>query len=96
MSPPLRVPPPPPTQESGSMDITLTFSPITPLDVQFNTPSPPLPLFGHPIPWNLLEAHNAIAKFRSPSRWKGLSKEMISEILPIGDGSRKDMFKPIA
>ncbi|GJX53671.1 hypothetical protein Tco_0282040 [Tanacetum coccineum] len=57
MSPPPRVPPPPPTQESGSMDITLTLSPITPLDVQFNTPSPPSPLFGHPIPWNLLEAH---------------------------------------
>ncbi|GJY98784.1 hypothetical protein Tco_0516214 [Tanacetum coccineum] len=57
MSPPPRVPPPPPTQESGSMDITLTLSPITPLDVQFNTPLPPSPLFGHPIPWNLLEAH---------------------------------------
>ncbi|GKA06968.1 hypothetical protein Tco_0686192 [Tanacetum coccineum] len=57
MSPPPRVPPPPPTQESGSMDITLTLSPITPLDIQFNTPSPSPPLFGHPIPWNLLEAH---------------------------------------
>ncbi|GKA41448.1 hypothetical protein Tco_0734041 [Tanacetum coccineum] len=33
MSPPLRVPPPPPTQESGSIDITLTLLPITPLDV---------------------------------------------------------------
>nr|GEU37299.1 pentatricopeptide repeat-containing protein [Tanacetum cinerariifolium] len=32
-SPPLRVPPTPPIQESGSMDITLTFSPITPLNV---------------------------------------------------------------
>ncbi|GKG27466.1 hypothetical protein Tco_0403169, partial [Tanacetum coccineum] len=49
-SPPLRVPPPPPIQESGSMDITLTLSPITPLDVQFNTSSPSPPLFGHPIP----------------------------------------------
>nr|GEW80034.1 zf-CCHC domain-containing protein/DUF4219 domain-containing protein/UBN2 domain-containing protein [Tanacetum cinerariifolium] len=39
MSPPLRVPPPSPTQESGSMDITLTLSPITPLDIH-NTPSP--------------------------------------------------------
>ncbi|GKD12032.1 hypothetical protein Tco_1196439 [Tanacetum coccineum] len=57
MSPFPRVPPPPPTQSNGSMDITLTLSPITPLDVQFNTPSPPSPLFGHPIPWNLLEAH---------------------------------------
>ncbi|GJZ28093.1 hypothetical protein Tco_0572740 [Tanacetum coccineum] len=28
-----RVPPPPPTQENASMDITLTLSPITPLDV---------------------------------------------------------------
>ncbi|GJT92354.1 hypothetical protein Tco_1081199 [Tanacetum coccineum] len=58
-SPPPRVPPPPPTQENASMDITLTLSPITPLDVQFNTPSPSPPIFGHPIPWNLLEAHGA-------------------------------------
>ncbi|GJT10382.1 hypothetical protein Tco_0857424 [Tanacetum coccineum] len=29
-SSPLRVPPPPPTQENTSMDITLTLSPITP------------------------------------------------------------------
>ncbi|GJT46865.1 RNA-directed DNA polymerase, eukaryota, reverse transcriptase zinc-binding domain protein [Tanacetum coccineum] len=62
MSPPLRVPPSPPTQESGSMDITLTLSPITPLDIQFNTPLPSipsLPLFGHPFSWNLLEAHGS-------------------------------------
>nr|GEV26878.1 zf-CCHC domain-containing protein/UBN2 domain-containing protein [Tanacetum cinerariifolium] len=32
-SPPPRVPSPPPTQENVLMDITLTFSPITPLDV---------------------------------------------------------------
>nr|GEW31328.1 hypothetical protein [Tanacetum cinerariifolium] len=50
MSPPPRVPSPPPTQESGSMDITLTLSPITSLDIQFNTPSPSPPLFGHLIP----------------------------------------------
>ncbi|GJZ24277.1 hypothetical protein Tco_0561736 [Tanacetum coccineum] len=47
---PPRVPSPPPTQESGFMDITLTLSPITPLDVQFNTPSPPSSLLGYPIP----------------------------------------------
>ncbi|GJY30704.1 hypothetical protein Tco_0414199 [Tanacetum coccineum] len=58
-SPRLRVPPPPSTQENASMDITLTLSPITPLDVQFNTPSPSLPIFDHPISWNLLEAHGA-------------------------------------
>ncbi|GJT98325.1 hypothetical protein Tco_1093843 [Tanacetum coccineum] len=57
ISPPPRVSPPPPTQENASMDITLTLSPITPLDVQFDTPSPSPPIFGHPIPWNLLEAH---------------------------------------
>ncbi|GJS82435.1 hypothetical protein Tco_0748976 [Tanacetum coccineum] len=56
-SPPPRVSPPPPTQENASMDITLTLSPITPLDVQFDTPSPSPPILGHPIPWNLLEAH---------------------------------------
>ncbi|GJY28083.1 hypothetical protein Tco_0403850 [Tanacetum coccineum] len=39
------------------MDITLTLSPITPLDVQFTSTSPSPPIFGHPIPWNLLEAH---------------------------------------
>ncbi|GJZ75701.1 hypothetical protein Tco_0640166 [Tanacetum coccineum] len=32
-SPPPRVPPPRPTQENASMNITLTLSPITPLDV---------------------------------------------------------------
>nr|GFB38866.1 hypothetical protein [Tanacetum cinerariifolium] len=32
-SPPSRVPLPPPTQENKSMDITLTLSPIIPLDV---------------------------------------------------------------
>ncbi|GJX75704.1 hypothetical protein Tco_0322515, partial [Tanacetum coccineum] len=56
-SPPLRIPPPPTTQENTSMDITLTLSLITPLDVQFNSPSHSPPIFGHPIPWNLLEAH---------------------------------------
>ncbi|GKA95306.1 hypothetical protein Tco_0817344 [Tanacetum coccineum] len=33
------------------MNITLTLSPITPLDVQFNTPSPSPPIVGHPIAW---------------------------------------------
>ncbi|GKB69279.1 hypothetical protein Tco_0930691 [Tanacetum coccineum] len=51
-SPTPRVPPPLPIQESGSMDITLTLSPITSLAVQFNTLSPSPSLFGHPIPWN--------------------------------------------
>ncbi|GKA09119.1 hypothetical protein Tco_0688450 [Tanacetum coccineum] len=56
-SPPPRVPSRPPTQENVLMDITLTLSPIAPLDVQFDTPSPSPPIFGHHIPWNLLEAH---------------------------------------
>ncbi|GJY34426.1 hypothetical protein Tco_0418895 [Tanacetum coccineum] len=58
-SPPPRVSPPPPTQENASMDITLTLSPITSLDVQFDTPSPSPSIFGHLIPWNLLKAHAA-------------------------------------
>ncbi|GJR34965.1 hypothetical protein Tco_1210649 [Tanacetum coccineum] len=59
-SPSLRVPPPPPTQDNESLNITLTLSPITPLDFQFNSPSPSIPsppILGHPIPFNLLEAH---------------------------------------
>ncbi|GJR24749.1 hypothetical protein Tco_0973276 [Tanacetum coccineum] len=50
ISPPPRVSLPLPTQENASMDITLTLSPITSLDVQFDTPSPSPPIFGHPIP----------------------------------------------
>ncbi|GJS98574.1 hypothetical protein Tco_0819744 [Tanacetum coccineum] len=60
--PPPRVPLPPPTQENASMDITLTLLPITLLDVQFNTLSPSPPIFGHPIPWNLIEAHGDSCK----------------------------------
>ncbi|GJS17423.1 hypothetical protein Tco_0411895 [Tanacetum coccineum] len=45
------------------MDITLTLSPITPLDFAFNTPSPPpLPsstIVPHPILFNLLDAYRA-------------------------------------
>ncbi|GKA19601.1 hypothetical protein Tco_0699516 [Tanacetum coccineum] len=57
LSPPPRVPPPPPTQAPNSMEITLSLSPITPLDVHHNLPSLSPPIIGHPIPWNLLEAH---------------------------------------
>ncbi|GJU62256.1 putative ribonuclease H-like domain-containing protein [Tanacetum coccineum] len=59
-SPPPRVSPPPPTQDNASMDITLTLSPNTPLDVQFDTPSPSPPIIAHPIPWNFLEAHEVV------------------------------------
>ncbi|GJR66595.1 gag-protease polyprotein [Tanacetum coccineum] len=57
-SPPPKFSPPPPTQENASMDITLTLSPNTPLDVQFDTPSPSPPIIAQPIPWNFLEAHD--------------------------------------
>nr|GEU98571.1 transposase, Ptta/En/Spm, transposase, Tnp1/En/Spm-like protein [Tanacetum cinerariifolium] len=57
LSPPPRVPPPPPTQAPNSIEITLSFSHITPLDVHHNSPSLSPPTIGHPIPWNLLEAH---------------------------------------
>ncbi|GKC61574.1 hypothetical protein Tco_1089172 [Tanacetum coccineum] len=62
-SPPPRVSHPPPTHRHQPMDITLTLSPITPLDFAFNTPSPPPPpsppIVAHPIPFNLLDAHGA-------------------------------------
>nr|GEX69151.1 hypothetical protein [Tanacetum cinerariifolium] len=57
LSPLPRVPPQPPTQARNSMEITLSLLLITPLDVHHNSPSLSLPIIGHPIPWNLLEAH---------------------------------------
>ncbi|GKE37341.1 hypothetical protein Tco_1460746 [Tanacetum coccineum] len=54
---PSRVSSPPPTQAPNSMEITLSLSPITPLDVHHNSPSLSPPIIGHPIPWNLLEAY---------------------------------------
>nr|GEX99561.1 hypothetical protein [Tanacetum cinerariifolium] len=50
LSPPPRVPPSPPTQAPNSIEITLSFSPITPLDVYHNSPSLSPPIIGHPIP----------------------------------------------
>ncbi|GJW60212.1 hypothetical protein Tco_0109547 [Tanacetum coccineum] len=37
-----------------------------------------------------------VAEFCGPSRWKELSKELGSKILPRGDGSCWKTFKPIA
>nr|GEX41551.1 retrovirus-related Pol polyprotein from transposon TNT 1-94 [Tanacetum cinerariifolium] len=37
-----------------------------------------------------------VAEFCGPSRWKELSKEISSKILPCGDGSYRKTFKPIA
>ncbi|GKB91136.1 hypothetical protein Tco_0963408 [Tanacetum coccineum] len=37
-----------------------------------------------------------VAEFCGPSRWKELSKESRSKILPCGDGSCWKTFKPIA
>ncbi|GJU17645.1 hypothetical protein Tco_1145611 [Tanacetum coccineum] len=54
------------------MDITLTLSPITPLDVQFDTPSPLPPIFSHLIPWNLLEAHGTKKSRGKVQREKGV------------------------
>nr|GFB88567.1 hypothetical protein [Tanacetum cinerariifolium] len=44
----------------------------------------------------LLEHQDIIAEFYGPSRWKELSKESGSKILPYGDGSCWKTFKPIA
>ncbi|GJW16993.1 ribonuclease H-like domain-containing protein [Tanacetum coccineum] len=54
--------------------------------------------FSHPSidPFTLLENGDIIAEFCGPSRWKELSKESGSKILPCGDGSYWKTFKPIA
>ncbi|GJT98388.1 hypothetical protein Tco_1093906, partial [Tanacetum coccineum] len=58
-----------PLQSHPSLDITLSLSPITPLDHMFETPSPPPPpppqppLMGHPIYFNVLDYHGAHCLF---------------------------------
>ncbi|GJU42547.1 hypothetical protein Tco_1195504 [Tanacetum coccineum] len=69
---PLDAPPrpsnPSPLQSHPSLDITLSLSPITPLNQILDTPSPPLnssppppqpPIMGHPIYFNVLDYHGA-------------------------------------
>ena len=46
-----------PTHEPLSTDLTISLSPITPLDAHFSSSPIPPPLFVNPIPWSLLEAH---------------------------------------
>ncbi|GKB22183.1 hypothetical protein Tco_0856106 [Tanacetum coccineum] len=96
-SPPPRVSLPPSTQENASMDITLTLSPITPLDVQFDTPSPSPPILGHPIPWNLLEAYGdsyALSKITSTS-FAHLSKQVLVEELKEKSIDEKEVIAVI-
>ncbi|GKA45992.1 hypothetical protein Tco_0738788 [Tanacetum coccineum] len=45
-----------------------------------------------PTDWSM----DIVAEFCGPSRWKELSKESGSKILPCGDGSCWKTFKPIA
>ncbi|GKE96055.1 hypothetical protein Tco_1580910 [Tanacetum coccineum] len=54
------------------------------------------PCFGKRFSMMLLEHRDIIMEFCGPSRWKELSKESGSKILPCGDGSCWKAFKPIA
>ncbi|GKB78492.1 hypothetical protein Tco_0945387, partial [Tanacetum coccineum] len=83
ISPPPRVPPPPPIQANQSMEITLNLSPKSPLDFQIN---PPSPLFGHPIQWNLLEAHALHTPSVFVTRYyRDLSNEKMSSLPTLYD-----------
>nr|GEX34818.1 hypothetical protein [Tanacetum cinerariifolium] len=53
------------------------------------------PCFGEKFTLMLLEHKDVISEFRSPSRWKELTNETGSKILPSGDGSCRKTFKPI-
>nr|GEZ52198.1 hypothetical protein [Tanacetum cinerariifolium] len=54
------------------------------------------PCFRERISLMLLEHKDIISEFCSPSRWKELSEETSSKILPCGDGFDWKKFKPIA
>ncbi|GKC13440.1 putative reverse transcriptase domain-containing protein, partial [Tanacetum coccineum] len=74
------------------MDITLTLSPITPLDFSFNTPLPPSimppPIFGHPIPFNLIEAYRALACVKNRFETYVKSKDLdLWHVITYGDFS---------
>ncbi|GJR31204.1 hypothetical protein Tco_1107436 [Tanacetum coccineum] len=73
-----------PLQSHPSLDITLSLSPITPLDHILDTPSPPSPqpppqshLMGHPIYFNMFDYHGARASRVNLSRLH--TKQVASE-----------------
>ncbi|GJW90240.1 hypothetical protein Tco_0167793 [Tanacetum coccineum] len=84
----LDVPPrplnPQPLQSHPSLDITLSLSPITPLDQIHDTPSPPsppqpqLPIMGHPLYYNYHDYHgsNCICCFHNRTLFLTLRDEM--------------------
>jgi hypothetical protein len=56
LSPPQIVQPSQPTNEHTTLALTLSLSPLTPLDAHFSS-SPINPPTYNPVPWSLLEAH---------------------------------------
>ncbi|GKA79965.1 hypothetical protein Tco_0786561 [Tanacetum coccineum] len=74
-----------PLQSHPSLDITLSLSPITPLDHILDTPSPPSPqpppqppLMGHPIYFNTFDYHgvNCLCCFHNQNLIFSLRDEM--------------------
>ncbi|GKC44975.1 hypothetical protein Tco_1062697 [Tanacetum coccineum] len=71
-----------PLQSHHSLDITLSLSPITPLDHILDTPSPQLPpqppLMGHPIYFNMFDYHgvNCLCCFHNRNLIFSLKDEM--------------------
>ncbi|GJR73577.1 hypothetical protein Tco_0085942 [Tanacetum coccineum] len=53
-----------------------------------NTPSPPSPLFGHPIPWNLLEAHEGHAIVLRPMQTLTMQVDHYKEKLNLDEHSQ--------
>ncbi|GJU73617.1 RNA-directed DNA polymerase, eukaryota, reverse transcriptase zinc-binding domain protein [Tanacetum coccineum] len=68
---------PQPLQSHPSLDITLSLSPITPLDHILDTlspPSPPPPIMGHPLYYNYHDYHSVCAILESHVDISSLSK----------------------
>ncbi|GJX39512.1 hypothetical protein Tco_0252815 [Tanacetum coccineum] len=83
MDAPPRTSNPLPLKRHPSIDITLTLSPITPVDYMFETPSPsppppppppPPPMMGHPIFFNMLDYHGAHCLWFTPNPNFGFNK----------------------
>ncbi|GKF72971.1 hypothetical protein Tco_0219303 [Tanacetum coccineum] len=69
---------PQPIQTISPLDITLSLSPITPLEIPSSPPSPQPPIMGHPLYYNYHDYHgsNYVCYFHNRNLYLNLRDEM--------------------